>query len=117
MLAASELSGVAGWMLSLIDALGPIGVGLVILAENVFPPIPSEAVLPAAGNLVGIGQVGFVSTLIAATLGSVAGALVLYGLGSAVSHWSNLAVLTGAAGFVGWFMVRRVATDGRTRLQ
>ena len=45
--ATGELSGVAGWMSSMIDALGPAGVGVVILLETIFPPIPSEAILPA----------------------------------------------------------------------
>lgn len=78
---ATELDGVAGWMVSLIDALGPAGVGVVIVAETVFPPIPSEAVLPAAGYLAATGDVGFWATFIAATVGSVVGALVLYAAG------------------------------------
>lgn len=82
--AGSELSGVASWMTSLINTLGPAGVGVVILAETVFPPIPSEVVLPAAGYLAGVGQLGFWTTLVSATLGSVAGALVLYWLGATV---------------------------------
>lgn len=82
--ASGELSGVAGWMTSLIDALGPAGVGVVILAETIFPPIPSEAVLPAAGYLAGLGQLGFWSTLFWATLGSVVGALALYWAGAVI---------------------------------
>jgi membrane protein DedA with SNARE-associated domain len=82
--ASGELSGVAGWMTSLIDALGPAGVGVVILAETIFPPIPSEAVLPAAGYLAGLGELGFWSTLFWATLGSVAGALALYWAGEVI---------------------------------
>ena len=82
--ATRELSGVAGWMTSLIDTFGPIGVGVVILAETVFPPIPSEAILPAAGYLAGLGQLGFWSTLVWATLGSVIGALALYWAGAAI---------------------------------
>lgn len=84
LVASTELSGVAGWMAALINALGPLGVGLVIVAETVFPPIPSEAVLPAAGYLAATGEVGFWSTLVVATAGSVVGALVLYGVGRLV---------------------------------
>ena len=80
----NELSGVADWMASLIDALGPVGVGLVILVETVFPPIPSEVVLPAAGYLAGLGQLGFWWTLVWATIGSLAGALLLYWAGAAI---------------------------------
>jgi membrane protein DedA with SNARE-associated domain len=81
---ADQLSGVAGWMTTLIDALGPIGVGIVILIETVFPPIPSEVVLPAAGYLAGIGQLSWWSTLLWSTVGSVVGAWTLYGVGALV---------------------------------
>lgn len=81
-IAAMQLTGVAGWMASLIDSLGAVGVGAVILAETVVPPIPSEVVLPAAGYLSGTGALNFLATLTWATVGSVVGALVLYGLGA-----------------------------------
>lgn len=82
--AAGQLGGVAGWMTTLIDTLGPIGVGVVIVLETVFPPIPSEVVLPAAGYLAGIGELGWWSTLWWATVGSVVGALALYGVGAMI---------------------------------
>ncbi len=82
----SNLEGVAGWMASLIGALGPAGVGLIILLETVFPPIPSEAVLPAAGYLAAAGDLGFAATLVWATVGSVAGALALYWAGAALGE-------------------------------
>jgi membrane protein DedA with SNARE-associated domain len=75
---SDSITGIAGWMTGVIDALGPIGVGLIIVAETVFPPIPSEVVLPAAGYLAGLGQLGFWATVVCATVGSVLGALVLY---------------------------------------
>lgn len=79
--ASDSITGVAGWMTGLIDALGPVGVGVITIAETVFPPIPSEVVLPGAGYLAGLGQLGFWSTLLFATIGSVIGALILYGAG------------------------------------
>ncbi len=82
--AASELSGVAVWITDVIDRFGSVGVGAVILIENLFPPIPSEAVLPAAGYLAGLGRLGFISVLVWSTIGSVAGALLLYALGALV---------------------------------
>jgi membrane protein DedA with SNARE-associated domain len=81
---ADDLSGVAGWMISLIDALGSVGVGVIIVLETVFPPIPSEVVLPAAGYLAGLGQLDLVATLVWATVGSVVGALILYWVGAAI---------------------------------
>ncbi len=65
----------------LILQLGYPGVGAVMLIENVFPPVPSEVVMPFAGFLVGRGELSFVGILVAGTLGSVLGALVLYYIG------------------------------------
>ncbi|MGB5757362.1 MAG: DedA family protein [Acidimicrobiales bacterium] len=82
--AATSLTGIAGWITDIIDRFGSVGVGVVILIENLFPPIPSEAVLPAAGYLAGVGRLSFVAVLIWSTIGSVIGALLLYGLGALV---------------------------------
>lgn len=67
--------------MEVIGALGYVGLALLLIAENLFPPIPSEVVLPLAGFLVGRGDLNLWGALAAATFGSVAGAVVLYGLG------------------------------------
>ncbi len=67
---------------SVIMALGYPGIALVMLVENLFPPIPSEIVVPFAGFLVGRGKLNFTGVMVAATFGAVLGALVLYGLGA-----------------------------------
>ncbi|WIM95662.1 DedA family protein [Actinoplanes oblitus] len=77
----AELSGLAGWVASVIDALGAAGVGLLVALENLVPPIPSEIVLSMAGFLAGEGRVNLVLVWAAATLGALAGALLLYWLG------------------------------------
>ena len=78
------LDGVAIWVQGIIRAMGYPGLGIVMFLENVFPPIPSEAVLPMAGWLAYEGEGNF--TLWGVTLvggiGSVLGALVFYGAGS-----------------------------------
>lgn len=58
--------------------LGYAGLALLMLAETVFPPIPSEAVLPLAGYLVERGEFSYVLVLLTSTAGSVLGAMVLY---------------------------------------
>ena len=58
--------------------LGYAGLALLMLAETVFPPIPSEAVLPLAGYLVERGEFAFVAVLVTSTAGSVLGAVFLY---------------------------------------
>lgn len=70
-----------GWIADLIDAFGALGVALLMALENLFPPIPSELILPFAGFLVGRGELGFLPTLVASTAGSLFGALILYALG------------------------------------
>ena len=76
-----ELTGLVGVAADVIDALGEVGVGPLVLAENLFPPIPSELVLPLAGFLAAQGRLSLTLTIIAATVGSVVGALVLYEAG------------------------------------
>ncbi|TBW21125.1 DedA family protein [Arcanobacterium bovis] len=75
-----DLSGVAAWTVSIMESLGGIGIALLIAAENLFPPIPSEVILPLAGFTASQGtQFGIVAAIIWATLGSVVGAVLLYG--------------------------------------
>ncbi|MFI5889104.1 DedA family protein [Actinoplanes sp. NPDC051513] len=81
-----ELQGLAGWVASVIDALGEVGVGLLVALENLVPPIPSEIVLSLAGYLAAGGRVNLVLVLVAATAGSVVGALALYWLGYALGE-------------------------------
>jgi membrane protein DedA with SNARE-associated domain len=64
-----------------VEKLGPVGVGLSILAETVIPPIPSEAVLGAAGVLINDGRMDIVPVVLFATLGSLVGAIFFYWLG------------------------------------
>ncbi|WHP16725.1 DedA family protein [Cellulomonas sp. ES6] len=76
-----ELTGLAGWVVSVVEALGPAGVGLLVALENLFPPIPSEVVLPVAGYVASQGDMHVGWAVVGATVGAVAGAWVLYGLG------------------------------------
>ena len=79
-----QLGGLVGWVLDVIETLGAIGVGLLIALESIFPPLPSEVVLPLAGFLAGDGRMSFVAVTVWATVGSLVGALVLYWLGAAL---------------------------------
>ncbi|MGP9724446.1 DedA family protein [Corynebacterium sp. AOP40-9SA-29] len=75
---------VVDWAVSLMDTLGAVGVGLAILLETVFPPVPSEFVLPMAGFTSTIGQLNVWAVFLAATVGSMIGAWLLYWLGMVV---------------------------------
>jgi membrane protein DedA with SNARE-associated domain len=65
-----------------VEAWGPVGVGLLIALETILPPIPSELILPLAGFLARDGAMNVVLAWVAATVGGVAGALMLYWLGA-----------------------------------
>lgn len=72
------------WVVDFIDRLGEVGVGLLIFLENVIPPIPSEVVLPFAGFAAEQGRINGPLAWLAATVGSLAGALVLYAVGALI---------------------------------
>ncbi|SDF86680.1 DedA family protein [Klenkia brasiliensis] len=78
---SSDQGGITGFLLDLIETLGPVGVGMTIFIETVVPPIPSEVVLSAAGVLINEGRMALVPVILFATLGSVLGAAVLYQVG------------------------------------
>ncbi|SCF58974.1 DedA family protein [Streptomyces sp. Ncost-T10-10d] len=73
--------GVAGWAADLVDTMGGPGAGLAIALENLFPPLPSEVILPLTGFAAGQGVISLASALFWTTLGSVVGAVVLYWIG------------------------------------
>ena len=77
-----KLNAVAAWAVSLMESLGGAGAGLAIAVENLFPPLPSEVILPLAGFAASRGTFSLAEVLVWTTLGSVVGAVVLYGLGS-----------------------------------
>jgi membrane protein DedA with SNARE-associated domain len=85
----------AQWILAAVEANPLIGYGviaLVMLLENVVPPIPSEVVMPLAGFLVQQGKLELVPTLLAGLIGTVLGAWFWYGVGRQINeerleHW------------------------------
>lgn len=77
-----ELTGIVGVVVDLMERLGAPGAGLAIAVENLFPPIPSELILPLAGFTASRGTFSLVEVIMWTTLGSVVGALAMYGLGA-----------------------------------
>ncbi|KAA0545272.1 DedA family protein [Bacillus sp. BGMRC 2118] len=69
------------WITDIMDQFGYIGILLLIALENIFPPIPSEVVLTAGGFMTTKTSLTIPGVIIAATLGSVLGAVILYGIG------------------------------------
>ena len=68
------------WVRNTVSTGGYPALAGLILAENLFPPIPSELILPLAGFYVGQGEMTFILAVLAATIGSLAGALLLYAI-------------------------------------
>ena len=78
------LSSLATWVQDVIEQLGYLGVALLVVLENVFPPIPSEIVLPFAGFVAQRGSDSVVLMILAATVGSVIGALIMYWIAAVI---------------------------------
>jgi membrane protein DedA with SNARE-associated domain len=80
------MDGVAGWAVSIMETLGAPGAGLLIALENLFPPLPSEVILPLAGFAASRGDLSLASALFWTTAGSVVGAVILYWIGAAIGR-------------------------------
>jgi membrane protein DedA with SNARE-associated domain len=73
------------FVLGVIVAAGLVGVALLMFAENIIPPIPSEVVMPLAGFAAAQGNMSFAAVVAAGTLGAVAGASAWYAVGLRVN--------------------------------
>jgi len=69
------------WLKGIVESSGYVGIALLLLAENVFPPIPSELIMPLAGFTAAQGELNLVLVLLSGTLGSMAGALLWFWVG------------------------------------
>ncbi|WP_410671689.1 DedA family protein [Amycolatopsis sp. cmx-4-68] len=88
------LTGLAGWAVGLMDSLGGPGAALVVGLDNLFPPIPSELVLPLAGFSASRGTFTLLGALFWTTLGSLAGAVLVYWLGALLGRDRSRALLS-----------------------
>ena len=77
-------NSLATWAQDVIEQFGYVGVALLVVVENVFPPIPSEIVLPFAGFVAQRGGESVVIMILAATVGSVGGALIMYWIAAVI---------------------------------
>lgn len=78
---SEQVGGLAGWAVGVMEALGGFGAALIVGLENLFPPVPSEFILPLAGFSASQGVFSLTAALLWTTGGSVAGAIVVYFLG------------------------------------
>ncbi|MCV7059039.1 DedA family protein [Mycolicibacterium gilvum] len=90
----ADIGGLAGWTVDLMERLGGPGAGLAILLENVFPPLPSEVILPMAGFAAKLGRLSVVEAIVWTTVGSVVGAWIIYFLGAWLGHTRMRTLMT-----------------------
>ena len=81
-----QLSGIAGWAVDVMETIGAPGAGLLVALENIFPPLPSEVILPLAGFTASQGDFSLTGAIFWTTLGSVVGAIALYWIGAALGR-------------------------------
>jgi membrane protein DedA with SNARE-associated domain len=74
------------WINSLMSGLGYWGIGLLMFLENLFPPIPSELIMPLAGFTVAQGKMNFGLAVLAGTVGTMVGTYAWYYLGRLVNY-------------------------------
>ena len=74
------------WILNTMNSLGYLGIGLLMFAENLFPPIPSELIMPLAGFTVAKGGMNFTLAVLAGVVGTILGALPWYYAGKLVGE-------------------------------
>lgn len=73
------------WITEIMDTYGYLGIFLLIALENLFPPIPSEVILTFGGFMTTTSSMTIIGVILAATAGSVVGAICLYGVGRMLS--------------------------------
>ncbi|MEN2768414.1 DedA family protein [Ornithinibacillus xuwenensis] len=88
-----------GWIIDIMEQFGYTGIFVMMALENIFPPIPSEIVLPFAGFLTTTSDLTVIGVLATSTSGSALGAIILYGIGALididrieriVSRWGHI---------------------------
>jgi membrane protein DedA with SNARE-associated domain len=68
----------AEWITNIMNSLGYVGIGLLMFLENVFPPIPSELIMPLAGFTAAQGKMNFGGVLLAGVIGTMVGTMPWY---------------------------------------
>lgn len=73
--------GLEDWVLSIMEKLGYLGIAFLMFLDNVFPPIPSEIIMPSAGYTAAKGELTLIGVIIAGSIGSLLAAAFLYWIG------------------------------------
>ena len=74
------------WIVRLIEQSGYLGIGFLMFLETLFPPIPSEVIMPVAGVAVGKGKLDLIGVIAAGTAGAMLGNIIWYLAARALGH-------------------------------
>jgi membrane protein DedA with SNARE-associated domain len=74
------------WVINVVRSLGLLGVGLLAFLENVFPPIPSELIMPLAGYLSAYGDMSLTGAIVAGSVGTLLGTIGWYYVGRRIGE-------------------------------
>lgn len=85
-------------IIQIMNNYGYIGICLLILVENVFPPIPSELILTFGGFMTTNSNITVIGVIIAATIGSLLGAIILYYIGKILNKERLIAIVNSKYG-------------------
>ena len=85
-------------ILSIMNVYGYLGVFLLIMIENVFPPIPSEVILLFGGFMTTCSKLSIVGMIVASTLGSLFGSVILYYIGKIFNKDRLKKIISGKLG-------------------
>ena len=86
------------WLLQIMNTFGYLGIALLIMIENIFPPIPSEVILTFGGFMTTFTQMHIPGVVLSSTAGSVFGAILLYQLGNLLSPQRMEALISSSVG-------------------
>ncbi|ENX63187.1 MULTISPECIES: DedA family protein [Acinetobacter] len=76
--------GLEDWVLSIMEKLGYLGIAFLMFLDNIFPPIPSEIIMPSAGYTASKGELTLIGVIIAGSAGSILAAMLFYWIGRKV---------------------------------
>ena len=86
------------FVIQIMNQYGNLGIALLIAIENIFPPIPSEVILSFGGFMTTYTKLTVVGVIIASTIGSLIGAVVLYGVGRLLNKERLIAICNSRVG-------------------
>ncbi|VXA57772.1 putative DedA family protein [Acinetobacter proteolyticus] len=76
--------GLEEWVLSIMEKLGYLGIAFLMFLDNIFPPIPSEIIMPSAGYTASKSELTLIGVIIAGSAGSILAAMLFYWIGRKV---------------------------------